>query len=222
MVKKYVTVKPFVDLQGSNILTKDKEYEVLGIMDKDILVISDTGYQLWIHNSVFTSTPYTEEEEKQTIFTHPKWVTIKDDSLGSVTKDKDYKVLNYWRDNYKILDDNGLECSLNKERFYKVTPEDLLPPKKKSVEHIDEGFDDLVYVAPEEDGVGILYDTLTKSQRNFILCYLDFNKRWGFNEPDSYYIEYDLEGKQWFTEETHYPDKVISFNDIFKHALRTS
>ena len=136
-------------------------------------------------------------------------------------------MLEYFRDNYKILDDNGIKCSLNKERFYKVTPEDLLPPKKKSVEHIDEGFDGLVYVAPyirlgKEGYVVIDTCKLSKDQQEFIKNNLEFYSEdalIGISIESDTFLNYCLADQMgWFMNTRDDTDIEISFNDIFKRV----
>ena len=194
--------------------TKDKLYEVNDLGYGVTIVVDDNG-----NTRMSPSHFFTKQEEKQNIFTHPKWVTVKDDSLGRITKDKDYKVLEYFLDNYKILDDNGIECSLNKERFYKVTTEDLLPPKKKSVEHIDEGFDGLVVNKEAlQEGSYIIKCNLTEDQRTYMQKVLPCYSERTFNATSWYNVIID-EGVfcscDYHDEGMKYE---ISFNDIFKRV----
>lgn len=153
---------------------------------------------------------------KESVFNNPKWVTCCNDSLGQVTIGKDYKVVNVNDDNYTIIMDSGIEGSLHKDRFHKVTLQDLLPNKCKDDEA---SFDNLVYVEPKED-VSILYNTLSSEQLSFLLNNLTFNTIYGHNESDATHLSYDSDDRVWFTEisKPDLKDKVITFNHIFQEV----
>ncbi|ALM62054.1 hypothetical protein AXI64_gp062 [Vibrio phage qdvp001] len=150
---------------------------------------------------------------QESIFDKPRWVTCCNDSLGQVTLGKDYKVVNVNNDNYTIIMDKGIEGSLHKDRFHKVTPQDLLPKE------VEDSFDNLVYIKPENDST-ILYKNLSGQQLGFLLNSLTFNTRYGHNESDATHLSYDSGEGVWFTEvANHNPkDIIISFNDIFKEV----
>ena len=108
-----------------------------------------------------------------------------------------------------------------------MTPEDLLPPKKKSVEHIDEGFDGSVYVAPDirlgKEGY-VIIDTckLSKDQQEFIKNNLEFYSEdalIGISIESDTFLNYCLADQMgWFMNTHDDTDIEISFNDIFKRV----
>ena len=156
---------------------------------------------------------------KPSIFDNPKWVTCCNDSLGQVTLDKDYKVINVINDNYTIIMDTGIEGSLHKDRFYKVTYEDLLPEKDVS-EDKDEGFDNLVYIEPKYISSNTYYviekSDVSSDQWKFLLNNLPTEKDCN---GDKSLLNLDPTTRKWFDEGTksELQDIYISFNDIFKH-----
>ena len=200
--------------------TADKEYRVKGSVGQIVFVIDDNNHLVDIHSTYFTSPPYTKEEEKQTIFTYPKWVTAKETDLEvGLVADKDYVVTKVEGDRYWVenLFQSNAPVWYKKERFYKVTPEDLLPPKKKSVEHIDEGFENLIYKEPHLNDCYIKLNLLSEEQLTFITGWEYRDKGWFFDVKNDKYFIFCKNDKDWYFSRVK-GTILITFNDIFKHA----
>lgn len=148
---------------------------------------------------------FSEKKTNPSIFDNPKWVTCCNDSLGRVTLGKDYKVVNVNNNNYTIIMDTGVEGSLHKDRFYKVTYEDLLP-EKVATEDKEESFEDLVI------------DYCVLNYRNYIV-------KSKFSEEQLRFMQKVLPPYSYMTvsdtfEIARLPfheANELSFNDIFKH-----
>ena len=160
------------------------------------------------HTPLTREDVFSEKKTKPSIFDKPRWVTCCDDSLGQVTLGKDYKVVNVNNDNYTIIMDTGVEGSLHKDRFYRVTYEDLLPEKDTS-ESKEEGFEDLV-ISPDalEKGGYIVKSKFSEEQLRFVQKVMDIPCNLIFDDKIHAFF---LHGH------ISYKFKELSFNDIFKH-----
>lgn len=98
------------------------------------------------HTPLTWGDAFPEKKMKPSIFENPKWVTAVDTDLEvGLVEGKDYKVYKVEEDKFWVY--NGMHSPepiwYRKDRFHKVTYEDLLPEKETS-EESEEGFEDLV------------------------------------------------------------------------------
>ena len=158
------------------------------------------------------------KSHKPSIFDNPKWVTAVDTDLEvSLVEGKDYKVYKVEEDKFWVYNDvqSSAPVWYYKDRFHKVTHEDLLPTKD-----IEVPFDNLVYVEPEYIS-SLTYYTIEKSkmshdQWKFSLSRLPLKGDCKGDEP---FLSLSPSGKRWFDVDTKSEsiDIYIGFNDIFKH-----
>lgn len=156
---------------------------------------------------------YREDEEfpQESIFDKPRWVTCCNDSLGQVTLGKDYKVVNVNNDNYTIIMDKGIEGSLHKNRFHKVTPQDLLPKE------VEDSFDNLVFTQPLVFGASVPLKNLSDEQLMFIVDYFDLEQPLNHK---THFTCLSTTGERYFSSPVDgcRPCYNLSFNDIFKEV----
>ena len=70
-----------------------------------------------------------QKKTKPSIFDNPKWVTaVSTDLEIGLVEGKDYKVYSE-KELYEVVNDFGHTSAYPKDRFYKVTYEDVLPEK---------------------------------------------------------------------------------------------
>lgn len=108
---------------------------------------------------------------------------------------------------------------------YPVREEDIdniVIARKKEVEHIDKGFEDLVYLCPEQSGFSIPLKTLTTYQIEYMHQHLPFDTDPAFfREKASTHISFSKEDG-WFYSHPRFSSKLMSnrsFNDIFSEVV---
>jgi hypothetical protein len=171
-----------------------------------------------------------EVETKQSIFTHPRWVTsitFLERKVTGLTEGKDYKVIDVVYEGgklhqYIICNDEGVADTYHISHFHKVTPEECtyLP----SVEPEDgecNGFENLVYTNPSVGSTNMKYFVLLKAscseaqweycQKNLPLtvgsCGSDLTLQI-CNDSDGWFDNYSVDDS----------DILVSFNDIFQEV----
>lgn len=89
--------------------------------------------------------------------------------------------------------------------------------ERKEVEHIDTGFEDLLYVVPTRQGYSIALNTLTKDQLNFLQENIPFEDHSTFYN-EGVYTHISFSEKGWFYSHPIDPKCYLynnTFNDIF-------
>jgi len=195
-------------------------------LDEPYYFVHDSGITYTQIRETFDGHPHTtftwedafpEKKTKPSIFDNPKWVTCCDDSLGQVTLGKDYKVVSVNNDNYTIIMDTGIKVSLHKDRFHKVTYEDLLPEKVTSEEQ-EEGFEGLVVdYSVLNDCTYVAKSKFSEEQLNFMQKELPTYSDTTFNGNN--FTPFAVFCGNTFVNIVlpHLREKELSFNNIFKH-----
>jgi len=152
-------------------------------------------------------------ETKPSIFDNPKWVTaISTDLEVGLVEGKDYKVYKVEEDRFWVYNEVQSKTPIwyCKERFHKVTYEDVLPSKKAVFgEEEGEGFKDLVInLDAFVGGSYIVESKFSEEQLNFMQKVLPVN-----NPPYLIlHVNNFLPAAYGF-----WGYKELYFNDIFKH-----
>lgn len=152
----------------------------------------------------------------------PKYVTadLSNDTMcligDRLTHDKDYKVLNIYKDRFLVKDDSGNENWYHNSWFYSEDND--------SVEVIEESFDDLVYLEPEippSNYIVLRLSQLSECQLKYLSEFFDTDERWYGDIWDVVMVEKGC-SDIWKNKLSYITgDKTdlhfYTFNDIFKH-----
>lgn len=160
-----------------------------------------------------------EDEPEVEIRPCVKWVTantsgdVMDVMLGHLTDGRDYKIIEYDSECYHVRDDKGAI-----ERYHKTwfdSPENITTSAPPQPEHIDTGFEGLVYVPPVKD-VYLAVTKLSKEQLEWFVVNVPFDSLYGGGKQ---YLCYNPSKPTqcWYMHDLlHYFEVPTTFNEVFK------
>lgn len=125
----------------------------------------------------------------------------------------------YWVEDSKFV---GCKCDHPRNLitfdtlFNEVSAEAV---KDDEPEHIDIGFDGLVYVPPTKN-VYIKVDTLSEEQLEWFICNVPFSEELSVQNTTTFKIEYCTKDKDWYFGEVPTGSTVAqtTFNEVFKES----
>jgi hypothetical protein len=174
-----------------------------------------------------------EVENKQSVFTHPEWVTAlrtmqAHGGLGttSLTEGKDYKVIdiNFLEEElyqYTLSNDEGDIKTFHVDHFYKVTTEECTYLPSVEVQEVEEecyGFENLVKVRDLQAGEGFTLNKLSDEQKQFIKENIPTYTEGTISNTHEIVFWNKRVGGLFGTFGHFNEGKEVSFNDIFKEV----
>ncbi|AUR84827.1 hypothetical protein NVP1063O_160 [Vibrio phage 1.063.O._10N.261.45.C7] len=177
-----------------------------------------------------------EVETKQSIFTHPRWVTsltLLGRKVLGITEGRDYRVIDVVYKGgdlhqYIICNGEGVADTYHISHFYKVTPEECtyLPSVEIETEEYND-FENVYYKEPNIPLLNCWYiplKSLSQEQIDYIGENFRTDGRWSFKETENIlmYQVGNCDSEYVWTNILELCDTElmheVSFNDIFKEV----